>query len=86
MKNRVIKSDLTSRLSYTITDDSNGILKVIKNTNQVEKEEYEGICPEGNYIVLTDIAGFPPYVLDASFQLKVDSTGKFDKLDIPTIK
>ncbi len=58
MIDRIIKKDLTSRLSWTITDvKEDGTVIVSKNTNSAEPEPYEGVLPEGIYIVIADLRG-----------------------------
>jgi hypothetical protein len=88
MKGRIIKTDLTDRMSYTITDDTDGILQVVRNINSAVPEPYEGICPEGKYLTLAAIARFGETfdIVDVKNGIfTVDKDGRYTVSEIPNI-
>lgn len=82
--NRVIKRDLSSQTSFTVIDDK-PVLKVIKNTNILDKEPFEGICPEGLYVVLAELKGMPINITFETKQVRVSRNGHYIIEEMPTI-
>lgn len=57
MIGRVIKPDMTSRVSYTITSINKGVVEVCRNVSTGHPEEYCGPCPKGEYTCLRELIG-----------------------------
>ena len=79
MIGKIITTDLTSRLTYTIIGMEGSLVIVRKNINAVHTEPYEGPCPAGEYITLADVRGTSfSTALDGS----MDYSGRINKFSV----